>query len=73
LQVSSGGILLAGSQVKGNEQAQIGDVVEVGDKVEIKVKKGDTVVYSKYGTTDIEVPDGKVVFVQADSVLGVCD
>jgi hypothetical protein len=47
-------------------------VLEVGDKVELKVSKGDTIVYSKYGTTDIEAEGGKVVFVRSDSVLGVC-
>jgi co-chaperonin GroES (HSP10) len=47
-------------------------VLEVGDKVEVKVSKGDTLVYTKYGTTDIEAEGGKVVFVRADSVLGVC-
>lgn len=47
-------------------------VLEVGDKVEVKVAKGDTVVYTKYGTTDIEIADGKVTFVRGDSVLGVC-
>jgi co-chaperonin GroES (HSP10) len=72
MQVSAGGVLLTGKQVKGQEQAHIGDVVGVGEKVEIQVKTGDTIVYSKYGTTDVEVPDGKVVFVQEDSVLGVC-
>lgn len=46
--------------------------MEVGDKVELNVQKGDTIVYSKYGTTDIEAEGGKVVFVRSDSVLGVC-
>ena len=46
--------------------------MEVGDKVELNVVKGDTVVYSKYGTTDIEAEGGKVVFVRSDSILGVC-
>lgn len=52
--------------------AQIGEVLAVGDLVETKVQKGDTIVYQKYGTSDVEAQDGKVVFVQADSVLGVC-
>lgn len=72
LQVSTGGVILTGTQPKGNEMAQIGEVLAVGDLVETKVQKGDTIVYQKYGTSDVEAQDGKVVFVQADSVLGVC-
>lgn len=47
-------------------------VLDIGDQVELNVEKGDTVVYSKYGTTDIEAAGGKVVFVRSDSILGVC-
>lgn len=34
--------------------------------------KGDTIVFTKYGTTDVEVADGKVTFLRGDSLLGVC-
>lgn len=47
-------------------------VLEVGDKVEVQVAKGDTIVFTKYGTTDVEVADGKVTFLRGDSLLGVC-
>lgn len=47
-------------------------MLEVGDKVEITVAKGDTVIFTKYGTTDVEIASGKVTFVRGDSLLGVC-
>lgn len=51
-------------------------VLAIGDKVEsdkFSVKKGDTILYSKYGTSDVEAAKGsRVVFVGKDSILGVC-
>ena len=72
MQISKGGILLSSSATKGSDQAYLGEVLEIGDKVEAEVNKGDTILFQKYGTTDIKVPDGKVTFVRSESVLGVC-
>jgi co-chaperonin GroES (HSP10) len=72
LQVSKGGVLLASPKSGALDDAQVGEVLDVGQKVEIKVSKGDTIVYTKQGTVDVEASDGKVVFLYADSVLGVC-
>ena len=47
----------------------MGEVVAVGKDVDIKVKKGDKVVYSKYSTSDVSIPDGDVTFVAQKSVL----
>jgi chaperonin GroES len=49
--------------------ALIGEVVAVGSQVDIKVKKGDKIVYSKYSTSDVSVPEGDVTFVAQKSVL----
>ena len=52
--------------------ASIGKVISVGaDAVESGVKVGDVVVFSKYSTSDIKVPDGEVIFVAHKSVLAV--
>jgi chaperonin GroES len=51
------------------QDAQIGVVVAVGSEVDIAVKKGDKVIYSKYSTSDVSVPDGDVTFVAQKSVL----
>ena len=52
--------------------ASIGTVVSVGaDASESGVKPGDVVIFSKYSTSDIKVPDGEVVFVAQKSLLAI--
>lgn len=55
----------------GIQDAVIGKVIAVGDEVNVSVKKGDTVVFSKYSTSDVSLPDGDVTFVAQKSVLAV--
>ena len=55
----------------GISDAVIGQVLAVGSEVEVKVAKGDTVVYSKYSTSDIPAPGGDVTFVAQKSILAV--
>jgi chaperonin GroES len=73
VQMSKGGVLLSGNAKGASDQALLGEVLEIGGKVTLNVTKGDTIVFQKYGTTDIDVPNGKVTFVQSDSVLGICN
>ena len=44
-------------------------VLAVGEEVDIGVAKGDRVLFSKYSSSDVEVPDGEVCFVAQKSVL----
>ena len=53
----------------GLQDAIIGEVVAVGKEVDIAVKAGDNILYSKYSTSDIAVPDGDVTFVAQKSIL----
>lgn len=53
------------------QDAVIGEVLAVGSEVDVKVKKGDKVLFAKYSTSDVEVPDGQVTFVAQKSVLAV--
>jgi len=69
---SAGGIILAttgGSNKFDMAEALTGDVVAVGSKVKLAVSKGDVVLFSKAGTSDIEVADGEITFVAESSVL----
>ncbi|GAB4820934.1 hypothetical protein N2152v2_007980 [Parachlorella kessleri] len=69
-QVSAGGILLAGSSKQAMADALVGEVLAVGDDVELPgVAKGDTVLFSKYSSSDVAVPGGEVCFVAQRSVL----
>lgn len=53
----------------GLQDAIIGEVIAVGKDVEVAVKTGDKILYSKYSTSDISVPDGEVTFVAQKSIL----
>jgi chaperonin GroES len=68
-QVTSGGILLAGSAKQALADALVGTVVAVGDDVDLDVKKGDAVLFSKYSSSDVAVADGEVCFVAQRSIL----
>ncbi len=41
----------------------------MGDDVDIAVKKGDKVLYSKYSSSDVEVGEGNITFVAQKSIL----
>lgn len=73
MQTTEGGILVASSAAAnmGIADAVIGQVLAVGSEVEIKVSNGDTVVYSKYSTSDIPSPEGDVTFVAQKSILAI--
>lgn len=55
----------------GISDAVIGTVLAVGNEVNVKVNKGNTIVYSKYSTSDIPSPEGDVTFVAQKSILAV--
>ena len=72
--MTEGGIIVSGSTQAGMgiADAVIGEVLAVGTEVELKVKKGDTVIYSKYSSSDIPAPDGgNVTFVAQKSLLAI--
>lgn len=68
-QVTAGGILLASSSKPALADALVGTVLAVGDDVDIGVAQGDTVLFSKYSSSDVEAPSGEVCFVAQKSVL----
>ena len=71
-QTTAGGIILPGTAKGGPggmAEAYIGSVMAVGEDVDIGVAVGDTVLFSKYSSSDIEVPDGQVCFVAQKSIM----
>ena len=72
--VSKGGIILPDT-VK--EKPQEGKVVAVGDgkmsdegkRLPMDVKVGDTVVYAKYGGTEIKVEDEELIILRESDIL----
>lgn len=72
--VSKGGIILPDTA---KEKPQRGEVIAVGPgrldengkRVTIEVKKGDKVVYAKYGGTDITVNDEELLILRESDIL----
>ena len=73
---TAGGILLPDTA---KEEPQRGEVISVGDGrvtddgkvVPVDVKVGETVIFSKYGGTEIKVDGEDLVILGADDILAV--
>ena len=73
---TAGGILLPDAA---KEKPQRGEVISVGDGrvtddgkvVPVDVKVGETVIFSKYGRTEIKVDGEDLVILGADDILAV--
>jgi chaperonin GroES len=74
-----GGIIIPDTASK--DRPQMGDVVAMGDDVEIADRKqkkmsemlkvGDTVVFSKYGGTEVKLDDEDFLLVSRNDILAV--
>ena len=75
-EVKKGGIIIPDSA---KEKPQEGEVValgtgkldEAGKKIEFTVKKGDKVLISKYGGTEIKVDGENYLIMREDDILGI--
>ena len=70
----SGILLTSGSK----EKPQMAEVIAVGPggmvdgkEVKMEVSKGDTVIYSKYAGTEVEMEDTKYIIVKQSDILAV--
>ena len=76
-EVKKGGIIIPDSA---KEKPQEGKIVAVGagkhedgKLVSMTVKKGDRVLYSKYGGTEIKIDGKDHLIMREDDILGVLD
>lgn len=53
------------------EKSQRGKIIAVGDDKEIKVKKGQTVIFREYSGTDVKIKDEDYVIVKNEDILAV--
>ena len=75
-ETTAGGIVLPDTA---KERPQEGEVIAVGPgrtldsgaKVEVSVKVGDTVIYSKYGGTEIKSDGNEYLILDESSILAV--
>ncbi|NUQ00809.1 MAG: co-chaperone GroES [Armatimonadetes bacterium] len=71
-----GGIVLPESAQKKPQEGEVlavgpGRLSDKGERVPVDVKVGDTVVFAKYGGTEIKLGDGEVLILRADDILAV--
>lgn len=53
------------------EKTQKAEVVEIGDHQDIKVKKGDTVIYDKYAGIQIKENNKEYLIVKNEEIVAV--
>ena len=72
--VSSGGIYIPDTAKEKPQEGKViaagpGRLTDDGKRVPMEIKKGQTVVYSKYGGTEYRVGDTEYVVLRQDDVL----
>jgi chaperonin GroES len=55
------------------ETPQEGKVAAVGESKDIKVKKGQTVIFRRYGGTDIKMGEKKYIILKNEDILAVVE
>ena len=77
-QKTKGGIIIPDSA---KEKPAEGEVVSVGSgkvgddgkKIPLEIKKGDRILFSKYGGTEVNIEDEEYLIMREDDVLGVVE
>ena len=69
-QTTSSGIVLPDSAQEKSQRGKVlavgsGKVLESGERVALEVQKGDTIVYAKYGGTEVNI-DGKELMILSE-------
>ena len=74
-ETTKSGIVIPGQSKEKPQQAEViavgpGTVVD-GKEVQMNVKKGQTVIYSKYAGTTVEVEEEEYIIVKQDDILAI--
>ena len=77
-ETTKGGIVLPDTAKERPQQGKViavgpGKMLESGERAEPAVKKGDTVVYAKYGGTEIEVDGEEYMILRESDLLAVVE
>ena len=75
-EVTKGGIVLPDSAKKKPQEGKVlavgsGKLLENGSRAPMGVKKGDVVIYAKYGGTEVTVDGEELVILEEDQILAV--
>ncbi|MBQ5951341.1 MAG: co-chaperone GroES [Lachnospiraceae bacterium] len=75
--VTKSGIVLPGNAKEKPQQAEVVAVgpgkVEDGKTVQMEVKVGDHVIYSKYAGTEVKIEDVEYIIIRQEDILAVVD
>jgi len=75
-EVKKGGIIIPDTAKEKPQEGKVvarvtGKVNEEGKKIDFTVKKGDRVLISKYGGTEIKIEDENYLIMREDDILGI--
>ena len=75
---STGGIIIPDSAKEKQAQGKViaagpGKVDDSGTRVKLQVKKGDMVLFSKYGGTDVKLDGLDYLIMREDDILGIIE
>ncbi len=76
-ETTKSGIILTGTAKEKPQEAEVvavgpGGIVD-GEKVEMQVKVGDKVIYSKYAGTDVTIDKEEYVIVKQGDILAIVE
>ena len=77
METTKSGIILTGSAKESPEEAKVvavgpGKTIN-GIKVEMEVKPGDKVLYSKYIGTEVKISDKQYIILKQDDILAIVE
>jgi chaperonin GroES len=75
---TSGGIIIPDSAKEKPAQGKVvavgpGKLNDAGDRIKLQVKKGDVILFSKYGGTDVKLDGEDYLIMREDDVLGIVE
>lgn len=73
---TAGGIIIPDSAKEKPAQGKVvaagpGKLNDKGERVELQIKAGDTILFSKYGGTDVSFDGEEYLILREDDVLGI--
>lgn len=75
---TKGGIIIPDSAKEKPAEGKVvavgnGKLGEDGKRIPLDIKKGDRILFSKYGGTDVKIDDEDYLIMREDDVLGVIE
>ena len=75
---TKGGIIIPDSAKEKPAEGEVvavgaGKVGDDGKKIPLEIKKGDRILFSKYGGTEVNIEDEEYLIMREDDVLGVVE